>query len=115
MNNAYYFKKEIKSYFRRGSGLFFAAALLFFVGVFSFVYNLQLGFSGIEIILPILFVDLIGLPGQGSIPPVEGSFGRSASGKEQSTNKHQKNFVFHPISSFELLINSIRHQFHTTH
>ena len=48
------FKKELNSYLRKGTGLFFASLLLLSVGVFAFVYNLNYGFSGVEIILPLL-------------------------------------------------------------
>ena len=48
------FNKELKSYFRTGSGLFLMAAFLFLAGGFSAIYNLSTGYSGIEIILPVL-------------------------------------------------------------
>ena len=45
-------KKELKTYFRKGSAYFFIAASLFVSGILAAAYNLYLGSSQIEIILP---------------------------------------------------------------
>ena len=50
------FKKELRSYIRRGSAFFFLAASLFFVGVLTMGYNFYTGYTQIELVLSSLSI-----------------------------------------------------------
>ena len=50
------FKKELRSYFRRGYGFFFIATAMFFVGISITTYNLYYGSTKLEILLPLLAI-----------------------------------------------------------
>ena len=45
------FKKELRSYIRRGSAFFFLAASLFYIGVLTMGYKFYTGYTQIELVL----------------------------------------------------------------